>query len=187
MKHISESIIGRRGVDYSYWPSTKEELLEIINNLIEQYGPNCNLNIIDTSHITDMSDLFAVEDNRSYNGLFSDKGMFNGDISRWDVRNVRNMSGMFTNSNFNGYIGDWDVRNVRNMESMFNNARSFNQNISRWNVRNVRNMDYMFCSATSFNQNISNWNVKNVQKHNNVFLFDPLDKQKYKHKQPRFN
>ena len=68
---------------YSCKPKTKEELKFIINDRVNKEGINCNLNDIDTSLITDMS------------GLFSDL-RFNGDISNWDVSNVKTMSYMFS-------------------------------------------------------------------------------------------
>ena len=47
---------------------------------------------------------------------------FNGDISKWDVSNVTNMSCMFDyNSQFNGDISKWDVSNVTDMSNMFFN------------------------------------------------------------------
>ena len=49
-------------------PTRKSELKAIIRQRIEEYGPKCDLNDIDVSRVTDMSDLF-----------FSSK--FNGDIS----------------------------------------------------------------------------------------------------------
>lgn len=51
-------------------PKNKAELLGLIEISINNYGSNCDLNFIDTSLITDMSDLFCGLD-------------FNGDISRW--------------------------------------------------------------------------------------------------------
>ena len=63
---------------YSCKPKTKEELKKIIEDRISKEGSNCNLNDIDTSLITDMSYLF-----------FDSK--FNGDISNWDVSNVKDM------------------------------------------------------------------------------------------------
>ena len=57
-------------------PETKSELQKIINETIEKYGPNCDLNFIDTSKIRDMSLLFY-------------KSNFNGDISKWNVSNIK--------------------------------------------------------------------------------------------------
>ena len=34
---------------------------------------------------------------------------FNGDISKWDVSNVEDMSFMFANSKFNGNISMWKI------------------------------------------------------------------------------
>jgi surface protein len=42
---------------------------------------------------------------------------FNGDISRWDVSKVTDMSGMFSNSEFNGDISRWDVPSIEYLPS----------------------------------------------------------------------
>ena len=62
----------------------KSHLEELIKTRVSAEGPNCDLNDIDVSHITDMSYLFyaAAED-------------FNGDISQWDVSNVKSINDMF--------------------------------------------------------------------------------------------
>ena len=44
---------------YSCQPKTKDELKDIIKARIKEQGPNCDLNDIDTSLITDMSNLFS--------------------------------------------------------------------------------------------------------------------------------
>ena len=129
---------------YSCQPNNKDELEEIIKERIKSEGPECDLNDIDTSNITDMSYLFSELD-------------FNGDISNWNVSNVNNMAGMFNCSKFNGDISKWNVSNVDDMSWMFSNSK-FNQDISKWNVSNVDNMEGMFFSSI-FNQEISNWNV----------------------------
>ena len=105
---------------YSCQPKTNKELEQIINDRIEKEGPNCDLNDIDVSHITDMSYLF-----------YGSK--FDGDISRWDVSNVINMTGMFDRSKFNQDISKWDVSNVKDMGWMFVNS-DFNQDISNWKI-----------------------------------------------------
>ena len=94
---------------YNYYPKTKDELKDIINQKIESEGNECNLNDIDTSNIIDMSYLFEYSD-------------FNGDISRWNVSKVKNMKGMFLHSKFNGDISNWDVSNVVYKSYMFDNC-----------------------------------------------------------------
>lgn len=52
--------------------------------------------------------------------MFSDyttekKMNFMGDISEWDVSNVKKMTYMFRNSVFSGDISKWDVSNVVDM------------------------------------------------------------------------
>jgi surface protein len=92
--------------------------------------------------------------------MFSDS-KFNGDISHWDVLNVKCMSYMFENSYFNGDISKWDVSNVEQMEHMFSDSQ-FNNDISKWDVSNVKNMSFMF-SGSIFNNDISAWNTNNVK------------------------
>ena len=65
---------------YRHHPETKEELRSIIKERMKKEGNECNLNDIDISKITDMSNLFS-----KYN-LFGmpvkyDISDFNGDIS----------------------------------------------------------------------------------------------------------
>lgn len=105
---------------YTYQPNTRDELEEIILDRISKEGPNCNMNDIDTSLITDMGWLFYGSN-------------FNGDISNWNVSNVENMSCMFCGSKFNKDISNWDVSNVKNMEGMFS-CSYFDCDISRWRI-----------------------------------------------------
>lgn len=68
---------------------------------------------------------------------------FNGDISQWDVSNVKNMKQMFCYSKFNGDISKWDVSNVKDMDSMFTNAK-FNKNISNWKPFLLKTVENIF-------------------------------------------
>ena len=91
------------GYEHKYFPETKRELQELLKQLIEERGLEGDFNDIDTSNITDMSDLF-----------FESK--FNGDISQWDVSNVKNMQFMFKSCiSFNQSLNDWNVSNVTDM------------------------------------------------------------------------
>ena len=123
--HINEALkIGKDISNFSTYsckPKTKEELEYFIDRRVSQEGPNCNLNDIDTSLITDMSFLFYTTD-------------FNGDISEWNVSNVKEMFMMFAQSKFNGDISKWDVSNVTTMSYMFSDSE-FNQDISNWKIK----------------------------------------------------
>ena len=124
-----------------------EHLKQLISEAIETHGENVDLNYIDVSNVTDMSNMFSAT-------------KFNGDISNWDVSNVTEMNAMFSYAEFNGDISNWNVSNVTDMQDMFS-ATKFNGDISSWNVSNVTNMAYMF-QASKFNSDISAWNVSNV-------------------------
>lgn len=64
------------------------ELAKRIAWEMEQHGPSCSLNHLDVSAVDDMGVLFY-------------ESPFDGDISNWNVSNVRNMSHMFAKSAFN--------------------------------------------------------------------------------------
>ncbi len=151
--YIKEQLVEESGSDVLR-PTRKSELKAIINQRIKEQGLNCDLNDIDVSRVTDMSDLF-----------FSSK--FNGDISQWDVSRVRNMNGMFYNSQFNGDISKWDVHNVESMLNMFNESK-FNGDISGWDVSSVETMSGMFANS-EFNGDISKWKVRRVVDMHSMF------------------
>ena len=136
-------------LDKLFSPENREELKALCDN------PHVNLGDIDTSKITDMSELFwgSERTNEQFSG-----------IENWDTSNVTNMKLMFTRAkNFNQPIGDWDVSNVTNMDCMFHKARSFNQPLNSWDVSNVEDMSFMFREARSFNQPLDGWDVSNVE------------------------
>ena len=91
-----------------------------------------------TSKVTDMYTLF-----------YKDEVI--GDISKWNVSHVTNMS----------YIGTWNVSNVTNMSYMFSTT-NFNQDISKWNTISLIDIRYMFAYNPEFNQDLSNWNKSSI-------------------------
>ena len=145
---------------YSCKPKTKDELRKIIIQRIKEDGPDCDLNDIDVSKITDMSHLFSANMYFNGNEIFND---FNGDISLWNVSNVTNMQYMFYKcKQVSCDLSKWDVSNVIDMHNMFDECEKFNGDISLWDVSNVKNMYWMFMSCEKFNSDISRWNVSNV-------------------------
>ena len=143
-------------------PENKEELIKIMSRLIKDQGNKANLNIINTSQITDMS------------YLFKDFEEFEGDISQWDVSNVKNMSHMFhgiagaSSGEFRSDISNWDVSNVEDMSGMFWWVVIPDLDLNKWNVSKVKNMSHMFSDGYA-RVNISKWNVSNVEDMSEMF------------------
>ena len=141
MKQISYYILERLHINkdidhHNYHPKTRVELINIVDQLIKERGKDADLNDIDTSEITDMYQLFY-------------DSKFNGDISGWNVSNVKDIGRMFQYSEFTGENGDisiWDVSNVKNMHCVFYGSK-FNGDIFNWDVRNVEDMDEMFYNS----------------------------------------
>ncbi|MEI0488616.1 BspA family leucine-rich repeat surface protein [Brachyspira pulli] len=130
-----------------YKPQTKEELRTLIQD------ENIYLGDIDTSLITDMSELFKNSKRVNFEGL-----------ETWDTSNVVNMSSMFELAEkFNYNINSWDVSKVENMSKMFWECKKFNQPLNKWNISNVNNVQSMFRNCSIFNQNIENWNTSNIK------------------------
>ena len=150
MKHlnqfITEYIVNKKldkPIDsedhYEYYPKTKDELIYNIKNLIKQeiYDFNC----IDTSEITDMSNLFDdISVRRNFN------------VSKWNVSNVKYINCIFNGCKyFDCDLSKWDVSNVENMLGTFSRCENFKgKGLENWNVSNVKRMDMMFSYCINF-------------------------------------
>ena len=141
-QHILEKLKISK-IETNYKPKNKEELVDLIITEIEANGPECSLNHIDVSNITDMSYLFVGGDNIEYFTGHPILSKFNGDISDWDVSSVTDMGYMFYDSMFNSDISTWDVSNVIDMDFMFTYS-NFNRDISNWDVSSLKNIDHTF-------------------------------------------
>ena len=129
------------------------------------YWDNVDLSTVCTSKLQELR-LTQIGDEREY---------LNGDITKWDVSNVTDMSGCFSRSwgsmslTFNQPIGNWDVSNVEDMTLMFAGVKGFNQNLKNWDVSNVSYMGAMFQHSPSVPKGIENWDVSNVTDMSSMF------------------
>ena len=135
-------------------PKDNKELKDTIYEYCNKYGWKSDLNWIDVSKITSMSNLFWGT-------------KFNGDISKWDVSNVISMSMMFDSTPFNGDIKDWNVSKVKNMNWLFRYSQ-FHNNIENWDVRNVEYMRGMF-AYSEFDGKLTKWKPNKVTRAEDIF------------------
>ena len=136
MKRLNQYINEKLKVSkkqYNYCPQTREELGDLLDQLLEERGLEADLNDIDVSNITDMSGLFSFTE-------------FNGDISKWDVSNVTSMKVIFYwCKKFEGKgLENWNVSNVTNMYGMFYSCKKLDCDLSNWDVSNVTKYDNIF-------------------------------------------
>ena len=100
--------------------SSREQLIDIIQERINKYGNNCDLNDLDISLVTHLNYLFY---------LFPE---FNGNISNWNTSNVLDFSFMFYKCKFNQDISNWKFsKKLASTQEMFLNSE-FDQDISHW-------------------------------------------------------
>ncbi len=117
-------------------PATKDELRSLIEKELYYQGIDADLNFIDTSLITDMSNLFNSLDIRNIK------------IDKWDVSKVRNMSGMFSNCwKFSCDLSSWNVSNVTDTSQMFYMCENFNCDLSGWYISNKVDALLMFVAC----------------------------------------
>ena len=96
-----------------------------------------NLNLLDTSQVADMSEMFSYC-----------SGLTSLDLSNFDTSQVTDMSRIFYNcrSLTSLDVSNFDTSKVTRMDSMFHNCISLTSlDVSNFNTSNVTNMEDMFC------------------------------------------
>ena len=114
-----------------------------------------NLNLLDTSNVTDMSLMF-----------YNCSRLTSLDVSNFDTSNVTNMSAMFSSCSklTNLDVRNFDTSNVTSMDRMFEScSRLTSLDLSNFNTSNVTNMSGMFqyCSKLT-SLDLRNFNTSNV-------------------------
>ena len=112
--------------------TTNEELKNKIQKLYKEQGEG------DTLDVSSLAKLIKCDD---FSNIFRDfyKVKHIIGLEKWDVSNVKNMSGMFSNCrNFNCDLSKWDVSKVKSMAGMFQGCKKFNSDLSKWDVSGVK-------------------------------------------------
>lgn len=140
---------------YKYFPNDFDDLKEIVDFKILTEPNFLDMSDIDTSRITDMSNLFEYE-----------KTIKKLDLSRWNTSNVKSMKNMF-----NGCISlntldlsSFDTSNVSDMTNMFGNCEKLTiLDLSNFDTSNVTDMFYMFAGCRNLiSVDLTSFNTNNV-------------------------
>ncbi len=133
-------------------PVTKEELLELVSS----WGRN-----------------------GSYPELFySCKKKECYPLENLDISQIDDLSFVFSESNYNGDLSKWNVSNCKNMERMFDCSIFNNDSIKYWDISNVKKTYYMFYNS-KFEKDISLWNFSEDSNCDNIFVYNENFKNKY--------
>lgn len=159
-RYITEKLVINKDTqdskEYKYTPKNRWELMGIIDKLLEERGPNANLNDIDVSHIDDLAQVF--KNNKHHK-------IYNIDISEWDVSNATDMAEMFSGcKDVNCDLSSWKVDNVKSFVRMFSGCKNFEGiGLEKWNPIHVTHTTQMFWECESLNCNLSQWHLDDLK------------------------
>ena len=121
-----------------------------------------NLNLLDTSNVTDMSHMFQ-----------SCIKLTNIDLSSFDTSQVTNMGEMFSGSTRLTIldVSNFDTSQITDMSYMFENCSSLTSlDVSNFDTSNVTNMSYMFKNCSKLTSlDFRNATFDKVTSYNNMF------------------
>jgi hypothetical protein len=145
--------------------ATDDDIKEIVDKEMKRLGNAAILDHIDVSGVYCMKDLFADTD-------------FCGDISKWDVSKVEDMTGMFRNCRgFNGNLTTWKLNKRCKTDGMFSGCL-----IDEKNKPEGLRLEGESGSTQIkiFNSEKSTPDCKEIEKEVNAFLVEHKDKMKVK-------
>jgi hypothetical protein len=109
------------------------------------------------------SDLYwSTSSATSMQGVFYSNTEFKGDLSTWDVSNVKMMRSMFANSGIqNSGIAYWNTACLQDASYMFSESGLRpDVDLSKWNTKHCSDMDSMFKKTAIVNSGIGRWDVR---------------------------
>ena len=117
-------------------------------------------NIIDTSKIKNMSDMFS-----------SNLKLTNLDVSEFDTSNVINMSCVFNScrSITSLDLSSWNTSNVTYMYGLFSDCPALTSIKQNFDTINVENMSYMFCGTSLKEIDIENFETPKLTNIEHMF------------------
>ena len=151
---------------YKFNPKDKGELINTIIEICKKDKADIvDLNIIDTSKITDMSYVFCngsiqwqldgrnidisdwnVSNVTDFHNCFEGYLIFDCDLSKWDVSKCYCFRAMFMNClDFTGKgLENWDMKSATDISHMFQECKKLDIDLSKWDLQNCRNYKYVF-------------------------------------------
>lgn len=126
----------------------------------------CDLNDLDVSRVTDFSWLFSFMN-------------FQADVSKWNMKNARNLSFMFSNSSLSlDSISSWNTENVIDMSFMFSGSTISGVGVSNWNTKSLVNITGMFnrCSGDFKISDLLHWDLHRVSMCDELFFNTKITK-----------
>ena len=100
------------------------------------------------------------------------------EISKWDTKNVTDMSFIFAGCESLNHLPDiskWNIKNVRKIAGLFISCIRIETvpNISKWNIKNITDISWLFCGCTSLKlvPDFSKWNTEKIKRINHMFSY----------------
>ena len=167
---------------------------EIVKEEMRRLGNDADLNHINTSKVTSFESLFDtldfcgdvsewdVHNVRVFSNMFFACRKFDCDLSKWETESATNMTWMFGYcENFQGAgVEKFIVDKVFDFSQMFINCKRLTCKVDSWNPIKMKYADEMFKGCELFDCDLSRWNCELLEKGENMFLKTKIENNKKK-------
>ena len=170
---------------FSFQNSSKENIISnfsVINELVESYIkiPQNKKNHFAYQNKDSKKEIsFRISDNNDaqiYDLSSEIKSFY--EISKWDTKNVTDISFMFAGCESLNYLPDiskWNIKNVKNISGLFASCIRIETipDITKWDTKNITDISCLFIGCTSLKlvPDFSKWNTENITKINHMFSY----------------